>query len=185
MNITDLPGEYLNGKKIHLLVPDLSRSQEMHQLIVNFSNLHREFLTWADDNSSEETVFSNMSIASKNFSEDRDEYKFLIINNHTNQLVGCISLFIRHAQIPYFEIGYWLSTQAMGYGFITEACILVRDLAYHHLKSKRLEIRMARRNIRSSKLAERCGFYCEEILKNNRIDGFGCLDDTCIYIYSK
>ncbi|QGY30389.1 GNAT family N-acetyltransferase [Pantoea cypripedii] len=183
MKITDLPSEYLLGKKIKLVAPDVNRSHEMFRLILDFSAAHREFLDWVDNFCSDETVLENMNIASEDFSDDRGEYKFLIINNTSDQLVGCVSLFIRHYEIPYFEIGYWLSTKAMGRGYTTEACILVRDLAYNFLNAKRLEIRMAGRNIRSRRIAERCGFLREAVLRNNRIDGFGNVDDTYIYTY--
>lgn len=183
MNLTDLPIEFLYSEKIHLTQPDLRRAMEMHHLIVDFSDSHREFLAWANEPITFDNTKINMNISRDNFQYDKDEYKFLIIHNRTDKLVGCISLFIRQPQIPYFEIGYWISTNEMGHGFITQACMLVRDLACKHFKAKRLEIRMARKNLRSINVALRCGFHCEAILSNHRVNGVGHLDDTCIYIY--
>lgn len=101
----------------------------------------------------------------------------------SNDLVGCISLFIINTKIPFYEIGYWTSSQSMGKGFVTEACTLVKDIACHYLKCERLEINMASRNVRSAKVALRTGFQLEARLRKHRLDGFGHIDDTCIYSY--
>lgn len=36
----------------------------------------------------------------------------------SNNLVECISLFIVNPKIPFYEIGYWASSQLMGKGLL-------------------------------------------------------------------
>ncbi|AXF76934.1 GNAT family N-acetyltransferase [Erwinia tracheiphila] len=124
-----------------------------------------------------------MAEAVENFHHDRHEYKFLIIDNHSDSLLGCISLFIRHPEIPHFEIGYWLATGATGRGIMSSACRMITEMASVFLKARCLDIRTAKRNIRSQAVARRCGFRLEATLINDRLDSMGRVDDTCIYIY--
>lgn len=183
MQITDLPDYYTNGKKVKLLAPDVSYSQEMYSLISNFSDSHYEFLLWTQNQYSLEISYKNLEIATQNFKNDQNEYRFLISDVDSNELVGCISLFIINNEIPFYEIGYWISSNSMHKSFATEACILVKDIAYHYFKCKRLEIRVASRNVPSAKVALRAGFQLEATLNNHRLDGFGHIDQTCIYSY--
>lgn len=183
MKIIDLPDYLINGQRVKLISPNVSYNRDMYKLISSFSDLHYEFLLWSHNQYSPELCYKNLEIATNNFENDQDEYKFLIVDSHTNDLVGCISLFIINPEIPFYEIGYWISSNSMQNNFATEACNLVKDIACHYLKCKRLEIKMARRNIHSAKVAIRTGFQLEAILKNHRLDGFNCIDDTCIYTY--
>ncbi|MEB0105536.1 GNAT family protein [Pseudomonas sp. MH9.3] len=49
--------------------------------------------------------------------------------------------------------------------------------------AKRIDLTTARRNTRSINVAERCGFECEAVLSNARIDNAGVVDDTCVYVF--
>jgi RimJ/RimL family protein N-acetyltransferase len=183
MIITDLPEKLITGRKVKLLPPDVSYYRDVYSLISKFSKIHFEFLLWSNLEHTLDTCYKNLEIASDNFINDKDEYRFLIMDIHSNNLVGCISLFIVNPKIPFYEIGYWVSTQFMGKGFVKEACILVRDIACHYLTCQRLEITMASRNVRSAEVALRTGFQLEAKLRKHRLDGFGYMDDTCIYSY--
>lgn len=183
MRIIDLPNHFISGRKAKLLAPDVSCHRDMYMLISGFSDLHHEFLLWSHTEYSIDLCYKNLEIASINFKNDQDEYKFLIVDAYSNDLAGCISLFIINPKIPFYEIGYWVSSQTMGKGLVTEACTLVKNIACHYFKCERLEIKAASRNIRSAKVALRTGFQLEATLKNHRLDGFGRIDDTCIYSY--
>ncbi len=185
MVTADLHAGCLLSERIHLIPPSAVRVDEMHTLIANFGQLHSQFLDWVGNPPSPEKTSHNMQVAIKNFSEGKEEYKFLIVDNQTENLLGCISLFIRNPLIPFFEIGYWLGNGAMGKGFATEACALIKTIALDFFNAKRLEIRTAKRNTRSIRVAERAGFQLEAILVNERIDKNGELDDTCIYVCPK
>ncbi|AZF50151.1 MULTISPECIES: GNAT family N-acetyltransferase [unclassified Pseudomonas] len=183
MKYSTIPQALLNGGRIRLIPPALKRAKEMHALICNFDLTHKEFLTWANQNISLEETYLNMQKAKINFKLGTSEYKFLIIEKGSQLLVGCISLFIRNPSIPSFEIGYWIGSNSRGNGYAAEACGLIRKIATTRLKAKRVEIKTARRNVRSIKVAERCGFQLEMVIPNARFDNAGVMDDTCIYAY--
>ncbi len=183
MKLSDIPAGLLRGTRLHLAAPALDSVPAMHRLISDFSQPHAEFLIWANGTASLEDARVNMQTAVDNFSADKNEYKFLIIENSSDALVGCISLFIHDLRIPYLEIGYWIGSASMGKGYASEACALVRDIAVEFFNAKRIALTTAARNTRSIRVAERCGFECEAVLSNARIDKAGVVDDTCVYVF--
>lgn len=185
MHIDEIPTYFLRHEKFHLIAPDLSRSEEMQRKLNEFCSLHHEFLLWSPGFHSLESIQKNMKDSADKFLNDREEYKFLIIGRKPNELLGCISLFIRNRSIPYFEIGYWLATDVMSKGIMTEACKLVTSIASEFFHAKRIEIRTAGRNVRSQSVALKSGFKLESILANERLDSAGMIDDTFIYRYDR
>ncbi|MCL6509279.1 MAG: GNAT family N-acetyltransferase [Anaerolineae bacterium] len=83
--------------------------------------------------------------------------------------------------IPKFEIGYWLRTSYVGQGYATEAVNALTAFAFDALNARRLEIRADDRNVRSWRVAERCGFALEGILRQCELDNDGGLRDMRIY----
>lgn len=183
MHLDEIPACFLQHERFYLIDPTLSRVEEMQCKLNEFSSLHHEFLLWSPGFHSLASVHENMADAADNFLHDKGEYKFLIIERQSDELLGCISLFIRNRAIPYVEIGYWLATNAMGKGIMTEACQKVTRIASDFFHAKRIEIRTAGRNVHSQSVALRCGYKCEAILTNERLDSAGKVDDTFIYKY--
>lgn len=183
MRFSDIPAALLCSTHLQLAAPTIDKAAQMHRLIQDFTQPHTDFLVWAKGRNSLEDARANLQTAVDNFNADQNEYKFLIIENSSDALVGCISLFIRDLRIPHLEIGYWIGTDSMGKGYASEACALVRDLAVEFFNAKRIDLTTARRNTRSIKVAERCGFECEAVLSNARVDTAGVVDDTCVYVF--
>jgi len=184
MKINEMPAYFLQHELFYLTAPELSRSEEMQSKLNEFSSFHHEFLLWSPGFHSLASVQKNILDSADNFLNDTDEYKFFIIDRKSDDLLGCISLFIRNRTIPYVEIGYWLATDAMGKGIMPEACKLVTKMASEYFNAKRIEIRTAGRNVRSQSVALKCGFRLEAKLAYERLDSAGMIDDTFIYRYS-
>ncbi|WP_367948702.1 GNAT family N-acetyltransferase [Rathayibacter sp. VKM Ac-2857] len=61
------------------------------------------------------------------------------------------------------ELGYWIDAAAEGRGAVTRACVaLLTEVPRRGIR--RVEIRTAVENARSSRVAERLGFTCEGVL---------------------
>lgn len=185
MHMDKIPTCFLQHNYFYLAAPSLCRVEEMQCKLNEFGALHHEFLLWSPGFHSFDSVQKNMLDSVDNFLNDREEYKFLIIDRKSDELLGCISLFIRNWTIPYFEIGYWLATNVMGKGIMSEACKLITNIASDFFHAKRIEIRTAGRNVRSQSVALKCGFKLEAILANERLDSAGMIDDTFIYRYDR
>ncbi|MBV4365247.1 GNAT family N-acetyltransferase [Erwinia phyllosphaerae] len=184
MHLDEIPTCFLQHERFYLTAPAMSRTEEMQYKLNAFTALHHAFLLWSPGFHSFASVQKNMVTAVDNFSNDNEEYKFLIIDRETDELIGCISLFIRNPTIPFYEIGYWLATNAMGKGVMSAACQMVTNIASEFFRAKRIEIRTARRNVRSQAVALKCGFRLEAILANERLDSAGKIDDTFVYTCS-
>jgi RimJ/RimL family protein N-acetyltransferase len=65
-----------------------------------------------------------------------------------------------------FEVGYWCRSSRQGRGLVSEAVQALTSLAFEHLKARRVEVRMDDTNERSWRVAERCGFALEGVLRS-------------------
>lgn len=95
--------------------------------------------------------------------------------------VGNVGAFGFRWKVPYCEIGYWLATHRWGQGLMTEAVSALAEMAFETLSMRRIEIRADSRNARSGRVAERCGFQLEGVLRQDSRDVAGALRDTRLY----
>ncbi len=65
------------------------------------------------------------------------------------------------------EIGYWLVPAARGRGVATHAVRLMAGWAFGHLGLERLEVTCGPDNAASRRVAERCGFRREGVLRSH------------------
>lgn len=111
----------------------------------------------------------------------RDMLDFQWHDRASGRLVGKGGFHSIAWDVPKMEIGYWVRTSMAGQGYCTEAVGALVDFARRELGANRLEICSDPRNLRSRKVAERCGFVLEGIHRRNMRDPFGGLRDSCMY----
>jgi ribosomal-protein-serine acetyltransferase len=79
------------------------------------------------------------------------------------------------------ELGYWISTEEAGKGYVPEAARALILFAFEAVKLFRLEIRTGVENLRSQRVAEKLGFTREGLLRKGcplaADEGYDC------YIY--
>lgn len=78
------------------------------------------------------------------------------------------------------EIGYDLSPQFWGSGYMREAARAALDFAFAHMQVHRVEAMIHVENTRSIRLAESLGFQCEGRLRGNFLRG-GVFHDHYLY----
>lgn len=111
----------------------------------------------------------------------RESLPLILLDKGAGSFVGSSGLQEVNWAVPRFEIGYWLRTSCTGKGFMTEAVNAITTFAFDTLDARRVEIHMDDRNERSWRVAERCGFALEGILRHHELDNDGLLRDTRIY----
>jgi len=82
------------------------------------------------------------------------------------RLLGSISLMRfswRHARA---EVGYWLAKDARGHGHVTRAVRLISAWGFRELGLERIDLMAAAENPASQRVAERCGFTREAVLRS-------------------
>jgi len=111
----------------------------------------------------------------------REDFMLLLWRKDTGELVGGSGMHRIDWAVPTVEIGYWVRSSMAGHGYCTEAVSALVDFARRELGAARLEICSDPRNLRSRKVAERCGFVLEGIHRRNMRDPLGGLRDSCMY----
>ena len=143
----------------------------------------RRFLASLPWVAAEQTVESSETYcrnAQANFVARKD-LPFLLFEKSTGQLVGAAGLHRIVWSTPKAEVGYWGRTSRSRNGFISEAVSALTTYAFNYLRAVRVELITDEENTASRKLAERCQFKLEGILRNERRAPEGNLRNTCIY----
>ncbi len=111
----------------------------------------------------------------------RKDLPFLLFEKATGQLVGAAGLHRMVWATPKAEVGYWGRTSRLRNGFISEAVVALTAYAFTYLQAVRVELITDEENTESRRLAERCQFKLEGVLRNERRAPEGDLRNTCIY----
>lgn len=83
--------------------------------------------------------------------------------------------------VPRFEVGYFVRTRFARQGFVSEMVRAMERLAFESLGAARVEIRCDDGNERSWRVAERCGFRLEAVLRCHNRWHDGSLRDLRVY----
>jgi RimJ/RimL family protein N-acetyltransferase len=78
------------------------------------------------------------------------------------------------------ELGYLVAPEARGRGVATEALRLLTDWAFRELAAERIELRISAGNRASQRVAERCGYVREGVLRSTYFKN-GIREDTEIW----
>lgn len=90
-----------------------------------------------------------------------------------DQLLGSISLMRFSWKNARAEVGYWLARDARGQGHITRAVRLITNWGFVHLGLQRIDLVAATGNPASQRVAERCGFTREAVLRSYMVSKTG------------
>ncbi|MEE4195647.1 MAG: GNAT family N-acetyltransferase [Anaerolineae bacterium] len=110
------------------------------------------------------------------------EYKILLA--HNSFFIGMIGIHLIKKEPLAWEIGYWLRSGQEGKGYMTEAVKACTELAFNHLKADKILIRADSRNIPSQKVAERCGYHRDGLLRWVESDAVNPQNPVDMYYYS-
>jgi RimJ/RimL family protein N-acetyltransferase len=111
----------------------------------------------------------------------RTDLPFLAFEKSAGRLVGSIGLHRTDWQVPKTEVGYWIRTSAARNGYATEGVRALVACAFDRLGAQRVELVADEQNMSSRRVAERCGFELEGILRNVQRGQDGRLRNACIY----
>lgn len=111
----------------------------------------------------------------------RRDLPFLLFEKSTGELVGVAGLHRIEWATPRAEVGFWARTPRARNGFISEAVEALAQFAFTHLHAVRVSLITDEANAESRRLADRCQFALEGILRNECREPSGSLRNTCIY----
>jgi RimJ/RimL family protein N-acetyltransferase len=114
----------------------------------------------------------------------RDDFSMGIWHIQTGRYLGGLGLrptLDGGWSVPAFAIGYWIRASEEGRGYMTEAVRLITAYAFDTLAARRVEIRCDARNVRSARVARRCGFELEGHLRNVARASNGTIADELVF----
>jgi RimJ/RimL family protein N-acetyltransferase len=177
--LLDIP-ETLETERLTLRAVRAGHGPVSHAALVeSFAELTR-WMPWAKTLQTAEQSEAN---ARENHAKwlARETLDFAWFRKSDDELVGRGGLHTIDWSVPKFEIGYWVRTSCARQGYATEAAGALAAFARDRLGAKRVEIGSDARNLASRRVAEKCGFTLEGILRQCRRDNAGELADACVY----
>ena len=110
-----------------------------------------------------------------------EQIEFALVEpNDDNVVLGGASLNNVDLEQGRAAIGYWLAPHARGRGVATHAVRLIAGWAFEDLRVARLELTCGPDNRASQRVAERCGFTREGVLRSH-IPFKGTRRDTVVF----
>lgn len=110
----------------------------------------------------------------------RDSFSFAI-RDYRQQFLGTLAFKHFEWSVPKGDLGYCLAQSAQGKGLISEAVKAVLPFAFEHLGLARLYLRIHPGNLGSLRVAEKCGFGYEGLVRCDFRGGDGQLQDVRYY----
>jgi len=109
-------------------------------------------------------------------------YLFLgAFERETGTFVAQIYVGCRNVELPEYEIGYFVDVDHEGRGFVTEAVGAIIKLLFETIGALRISINCDDTNLRSARVAERCGMLREGHIRQNRRNPDGSVSGTLHY----
>jgi [ribosomal protein S5]-alanine N-acetyltransferase len=102
-------------------------------------------------------------------------------DRQTDEWVAQVYIGPSNWELPEFELGYVVDQAYEGQGYATEAVKAALQFVFEHLQAHRVHLRCDATNVRSARLAERCGFRLEGRFRENKAVAAGEYHDTLHY----
>jgi RimJ/RimL family protein N-acetyltransferase len=99
----------------------------------------------------------------------------------TQTFVAQVYIGVVNWDLPEFEVGYFADVAHEGLGYVTEAVQGALWFIFDHLKARRARLECDDTNVRSYRVAERCGMIREGHLRENKQHADGSISGTLLY----
>lgn len=144
------------------LVATFDFANYLYKLIVNNRDFFK-FMPWVDIKNPEQEFDWLRSAESKWKNKKAADY--IMFLRGTDKFVGICSFFDISWDNESAEIGYWLNPEYTQQGFMSEAVNAIAN-EFFNIGFKRIIIKANPENIASCKVAEKCGFEREGLLRS-------------------
>jgi RimJ/RimL family protein N-acetyltransferase len=112
---------------------------------------------------------------------DRTYFPFIIIDNTDDTFIGYIDLKRISWNIPKAELGCFFDERYAGKGIATKALQLATDYFFNEFGIKKLFLRTHPGNTAARRIAEKCGFEIEGLIRCDHITTAGEIVDLLYY----
>lgn len=150
--------------------PSFKLAQEIYALIEGSREIFDKWLILLRDVRSPEDEFSFLQNCRTNWKQGT-EFHFLITDKKTKKLFGIVGFCRVSQENKSAEIGYWLSNDAVGHGYVQESIHALEDNAFS-VGFNRLFIRNDTLNKRSAETARRSGYVLDGVMREDIWDAY-------------
>ncbi|HSJ53269.1 MAG TPA: GNAT family N-acetyltransferase [Anaerolineae bacterium] len=102
-------------------------------------------------------------------------------DRRTDEFVAQVYVGPVDGDAPEFEIGFFADVNHEGRGYVTEAVRAVLHVLFGHLGARRIQLHCDDTNVRSRRVAERCGFVLEEHVPDDKRNRDGTTSGTLCF----
>jgi RimJ/RimL family protein N-acetyltransferase len=99
----------------------------------------------------------------------------------TQEFVAQIYIGVVNWDLPEFEVGYFADNEHEGQGYVTEATKAALGFIFEHLGAHRVRLECDDTNVRSYRVAERCGMVAEGHFRENKKNPDGSFSGNLHY----
>lgn len=155
----------LTGERIYLERHSTGLAEEMFATIDANRERLREFLPWVDNT---KTTQNSREWIQHTLTEwdSLSLFDYGIYLKDSGKYIGSAGVHSINWSVQKCELGYWLSSEMEGQGFMSEAVKLIEAYCFQ-AKFHRVEIRCSSKNTRSASVALRCGYTLEGELRED------------------
>jgi len=111
----------------------------------------------------------------------REAFFLGIFSRASGQFVAQMYIGVVNWDLPEFQIGYFVDIDHAGQGYVTEAVRASLRFIFEHLKAHRVRLECDDTNVKSSRVAERCGMVKEGYIRENKKRPDGTFSGTLQY----
>ena len=111
----------------------------------------------------------------------RDCFFLGAFDKQTEGFVAQIYIGVVNWALPEFQIGYFVDKDYEGHGYVTEAVMGTLQFILDHLKAHRVRLECDDTNVRSYRVAERCGMRREGHIRENKKNADGTIGGTLYF----
>jgi ribosomal-protein-alanine N-acetyltransferase len=111
----------------------------------------------------------------------RDAFFLGAFRRDADEFVAQIYIGAVNWDLPEFELGYFADVEHEGQGYVTEAARAALRFAFEHLGARRVRLRCDDTNVRSFRVAERCGMVREGHIREDKRNADGSVSGTLHY----
>jgi ribosomal-protein-alanine N-acetyltransferase len=111
----------------------------------------------------------------------RSYFMFAVLLKDSSDFAAQVYVGPVNWDLPEFEIGYISDVDHEGKGYVSEAVSAALEFIFIHLKAHRARLECDDTNLRSWRVAERCGFVREGHIRENKKHPNGSISGTLYY----
>ena len=160
--------EKICGERIVLerIKPTFKLAKELFAKVEMSADSLLPWLSWVLNTKSAEDEYAYLLNWCDKHWRNEQGCAYVIRHKETKAALGIIDLCNFKKADKSAEIGYWLSIDAVGNGYMSEAVKLVETEAFA-LGFHRIVIRNDTRNMRSANVAKNCGYHLDGVMRND------------------